>query len=88
MRTLLFIVFTIWVATAALLAQPQLTLDEAAMARKIVERLGLTPGERVISVAHPGTFAGLIPPRERWRIWADVRERYEAGGPTSEPEPE
>ena len=31
------------------------------MARTIVERLALTPGERVVSVAHPGTFADLIP---------------------------
>ena len=31
------------------------------MARRIVERLALTPGERVLSVAHPGTFAELMP---------------------------
>ena len=31
------------------------------MARTIVERLALAPGERVVSVAHPGTFADLIP---------------------------
>ena len=61
MRTFLLIASTISVATGALIAQPQLTLDEAAMARKIVERLALAPGERVISIAHPGTFAGLIP---------------------------
>jgi leucyl aminopeptidase (aminopeptidase T) len=42
-------------------AQPRLTLDYPAMARIIVERLALTPGERVISVAHPGTFADLMP---------------------------
>ena len=60
MRTFLIIASAIS-ATAALVAQPRLTLDDAAMARTIVERLALAPGERVISVAHPGTFADLIP---------------------------
>jgi len=59
-RAFLVIASTI-AATAALVAQPQLTLDYAAMARTIVERLALAPGERVVSVAHPGTFADLIP---------------------------
>ena len=50
------------VATAVTLAaQPRLTIDYGAMARTIVERLSLAPGERVIAVAHPGTFADLIP---------------------------
>jgi leucyl aminopeptidase (aminopeptidase T) len=59
-RAFLFIASMIS-ATTALVAQPQLTLDYAAMARTIVERLALAPGERVVSVAHPGTFADLIP---------------------------
>jgi leucyl aminopeptidase (aminopeptidase T) len=42
-------------------AQPRLTLDFPAMAKRIVAQLALTPGERVVSVAHPGTFAELIP---------------------------
>src|SRR5262245_13892386 len=42
-------------------AQPRLTLDYPAMARRIVAQLALTPGERVLSIAHPGTFAELIP---------------------------
>ena len=60
MRTFLLIASAIS-ATAALVAQPRLTLDHAAMARTIVGRLALAPGERVISVAHPGTSADLIP---------------------------
>ena len=74
-RTLLFIAAAISATTTALggapttrslrdgveVAQPQLTLDYAAMAHTIVERLALAPGERVVSVAHPGTFADLIP---------------------------
>jgi len=40
---------------------PQLTLDWPAIAEKIVERLALQPGERVLSVAHPGRFEELIP---------------------------
>lgn len=60
MRLLVLLVSVVGVAVT-LPAQPRLTLDDPGMARTIVERLALTPGERVISVAHPGTFAGLIP---------------------------
>ena len=42
-------------------AQPRLTFDHAAMARRIVQQLALRPGERVLSIAHPGTFADLLP---------------------------
>lgn len=42
-------------------AQPRLTLDYPAMARRIVQQLALIPGERVLSIAHPGTFAELMP---------------------------
>jgi leucyl aminopeptidase (aminopeptidase T) len=56
-----FVPVAVAAATAALWAQPRLTLDYPAMARTIVERLALRPGERVMSVAHPGTFADLIP---------------------------
>lgn len=61
MRNIVFIAFAIGVAAVTLVAQPRLTLDYPAMARTIVERLSLEPGERVVSVAHPGTFADLIP---------------------------
>jgi hypothetical protein len=40
---------------------PQLTLDWPAIAEKIVERLALQPGERVLAVAHPGRFEELVP---------------------------
>jgi len=46
---------------ATVFAQPQLSLDYAAMARRLVQQLALEPGERVLSIAHPGTFAPLIP---------------------------
>ena len=42
-------------------AQPQLTLDYAAMAQTIVRQLALQPGERVMSIAQPGIFEDLIP---------------------------
>jgi hypothetical protein len=42
-------------------AQPRLTLDYPAIARKIVERLALKPGEKVMSLAHPGIFDKLLP---------------------------
>lgn len=61
MRNIVFIAFAIGVAAVTLVAQPRLTLDYPAMARTIVERLSPEPGERVVSVAHPGTFADLIP---------------------------
>jgi Thermophilic metalloprotease (M29) len=42
-------------------APPKLTLDWAAMAKKIVEQLAFEPGETFLAVAHPGTFDELIP---------------------------
>jgi leucyl aminopeptidase (aminopeptidase T) len=48
-------------AVLTLGAQPRLTMDWAGMARTIVQRLALAPGERVISVAHPGLFEELMP---------------------------
>ena len=47
--------------TVTIAAQPRLTLDHPAMARRLVHQLALQPGERVLSIAHPGTFADLIP---------------------------
>jgi len=41
-------------------APPQFTLDSAALAAEIVERLDLKPGERFLAVAHPGLFDDLI----------------------------
>jgi leucyl aminopeptidase (aminopeptidase T) len=42
-------------------AQPRLTLDHAAIARRLVQQLALKPGERVLSIAHPGVFEDLAP---------------------------
>ncbi len=42
-------------------AQPQLTLDFPALAQRIVRQLDLKPGEKVLSLAHPGLFEALIP---------------------------
>src|SRR5579864_945194 len=47
--------------SATLAAQPRLTLDYPAMADRLVRQLALKPGERVLSIAHPGTFADLLP---------------------------
>jgi len=46
---------------AAVAAQPRLTLDHAAIARRLVQQLALKPGERVLSIAHPGVFEDLVP---------------------------
>jgi hypothetical protein len=59
MKRLAFAIFL--ALTLAISAQPRLTLDHPAMARRLVAQLALTPGERVLSIAHPGTFAELIP---------------------------
>jgi leucyl aminopeptidase (aminopeptidase T) len=49
------------VGAATLAAQPRLTLDYPAMARRIVQQLALKPGERVMSIAHPDVFDDLLP---------------------------
>src|SRR5829696_2283297 len=52
----------LFLSGAVVFAQPpRLTFDYPAMANRIVAQLALTPGERVMSVAHPGTFADLLP---------------------------
>ena len=52
-------------AAAPVLAQgprlPQLTLDYPAMADKIVERLALLPGEKVLLLCQPGKFSEIVP---------------------------
>jgi leucyl aminopeptidase (aminopeptidase T) len=46
---------------AALAAQPRLTFDYPAIAKRLVQQLALKPGERVLSIAHPGVFEDLLP---------------------------
>ena len=54
--------FTVpFVLAATLVAQPRLTLDYAAIAKRLIQQLALKPGERVLSIAHPGTFDDLVP---------------------------
>src|SRR5882672_9615397 len=60
-RMRILVLFLSLALVATMSAQPQLTLDHAAMARQIVTQLALKPGERVLSIAHPGTFADLMP---------------------------
>jgi len=47
--------------TVIVAAQPRLTFDYPAMARRIVQQLALKAGERVMTIAHPGIFDDLIP---------------------------
>ena len=42
-------------------AQPRLTLDYSAIAKRLVQQLALKPGERVMSIAQPGIFEDLVP---------------------------
>jgi hypothetical protein len=46
---------------ATLRAQPRLTLDYPAMAKRIVQQLALEPGERVMSLAMPGVWTEIRP---------------------------
>ncbi len=55
----------LWACAVALcgatgFAQPRMSLDYPAMAKRVVQQLALQPGERVLSIAHPGTFAPLV----------------------------
>jgi leucyl aminopeptidase (aminopeptidase T) len=60
MRRITFIIGPLTLA-ATLLAQPRLTLDYSAIAKRLVQQLALKPGERVLSIAHPGVFDDLLP---------------------------
>ena len=44
-----------------LVAQPRLTLDYPAMAKRLVSQLALKPGEKVLSLAQAGIMADLLP---------------------------
>src|SRR5471030_3279675 len=60
MRRVAFVIVQLIVA-ATLAAQPRLTLDYPAIATRLVQQLALKPGERVLSIAHPGVFEDLQP---------------------------
>jgi leucyl aminopeptidase (aminopeptidase T) len=49
------------VLAATVFAQPRLTFDYPAIARRLVQQLALKPGERVLSIAHPDVFDDLLP---------------------------
>jgi len=61
MRTRSCLVLFVVACAAAVAAQPRFTYDYPAIAKRIVQQLALKPGERVMSLAHPGTFADLLP---------------------------
>ena len=64
MRLQVFFLTALAVSASSTFAQappPELTLDWKAIAERIVERLDLQPGEKVVALAHPGTFRDVIP---------------------------
>jgi hypothetical protein len=62
MRSLIFVVLLVLSATAfPQSVPPRFTVQWEALAAHIVERLDLQPGERFLTVAHPGLFDELIP---------------------------
>jgi aminopeptidase len=60
MRRILF-GFVSLVFAATVTAQPRLALDYSAIATRLIQQLALQPGERVLSIAHPGVFEDLLP---------------------------
>jgi aminopeptidase len=54
-------VLSVLMCAAVLAAQPRLTFDYPAIAARLVQQLALKPGERVLSIAHPGVFDDLLP---------------------------
>jgi leucyl aminopeptidase (aminopeptidase T) len=60
MRRVPFVIVPL-VFAATLVAQPRLTFDYPAIAKRLVLQLALKRGERVVSIAHPGVFDDLIP---------------------------
>jgi len=61
MRTRSFLFLAALAGAATVAAQPRFTFDYPAIAKRLVQQLALKPGERVMSLAHPGTFADLLP---------------------------
>ncbi len=64
MRLQVFLLTVLAVSTSSTFAQApplELTLDWKAIGEQIVERLDLQPGEKVVALAHPGTFREVIP---------------------------
>src|SRR2546421_1197857 len=61
MRTRSFLLGVALACAATLAAQPRLTYDYPAIAKRLVQQLALKPGERVMSLAPPGPFADLLP---------------------------
>jgi len=62
MRPQALVIATLALAgTATLAGQPRLTIDYSAMAKRLVQQLALKPGEKVMSIAHPGVFEDLLP---------------------------
>src|SRR5215813_2844180 len=72
MRTRSIVPVLAVVCAATLAAQPRLSFDHQAIARRLIAQLSLKPGERVLSIAHPGTFQDLQP----WILYKVMR----AGG--------
>ena len=48
-------------SVALVVAQPRLTMDWPAMAGRLVAQLDPQPGERILLLAHPGTFDQILP---------------------------
>ena len=62
MRSIALVATALAVVSVGVAAQPpRLTFDYPAIARRLVQQLALKPGERVLSITHPGLFDDLVP---------------------------
>jgi leucyl aminopeptidase (aminopeptidase T) len=61
LRLVLAVVGAALAISPTLIAQPRLTLDYPAMAKRLVTQLALKPGEKVLSLAQAGIMADLLP---------------------------
>jgi len=62
MRGFMTLVTALALCGNTLHAQERLDLDYRALAAMVVSRLALEPGERVLLLAHPDAFRGMVPP--------------------------
>ena len=61
MRSALVVAAVLVSAPLAAQTPPQLTLDQHAIAERIVRQMAPQPGEKILLLAHPGQFEALLP---------------------------
>lgn len=68
-----------WRATSSVhpyYAEPWQRLVEGPLEELLA--LLVEDSERAIDLRHASPFAGYVDPRQRWKIWREVKERFDA----------